>query len=246
MKIVVYDDSKEFLDFIKNSLDKINTKHGNILGAPVYFSEANEVKEYVSENKEHSTVFLLDIMDEDDTAVGYELAKYIKDIEPCNIVIYVSDFPENYIYTKSVFAKTNSYNVIAKMNENFFYELEETLLNAHPLVAKKVFLAKGKDEIRLIKYEDIIYFEITTKRSEYTKLTYKDGFIYIKDTLSHIKSTELDGNGVFIYSTRNCIVNVRAIVQIKKHEGKLIFTNGESVPFSPRRIERLLECISEL
>ncbi|MCL2577791.1 MAG: LytTR family transcriptional regulator [Defluviitaleaceae bacterium] len=246
MRIVVYDNDKEFLGSLKNSLDKLNIKHGNIFGTPVYFSNKDEVKEYVLENKEHLTVFLLDIMDDDDIEVGYELAKHIKDTESCNIVIYVSDFPENYIYTKSVFAKTKSFNVIAKMNEIFFYELEETLLDAHSQISKKVFIAKGKDEIRVIKYEDILYFDKTTKKSEYTKLTYKDGFIYIKDTLRHIES-QLEGNGVFRYSTRGVIVNVRAIKQIIKHEEILILTNGARIPYSSqKRIKGLLECMSEL
>jgi len=59
MRVAIYDDDKQFLDIIKSSIDKINMRHGNIFGTPMYFSEKNEVIEYVSENKEYPTVFLL-------------------------------------------------------------------------------------------------------------------------------------------------------------------------------------------
>jgi len=239
MRTVVYDDDKKFLDFIKNTLDKINTKHGNILGAPVYFSEANEVKEYVSENREHLIVSLLDIMD-DNIEVGYELANYIKAIEPRNIVIYVSDFPTK--YTSNVDETIISHAFIPKENDNLCGALEKALTSAHSMVAKKVFLAEDKNEIIAIKYEDILFFE-KVKHKKLIKLFHKDGYIYINNTLKNIKS-QLECSGVFFSSTKGFIVNLKNIKQIKKTEEILVFNNGELVPFSPKLRTRLIKCMS--
>ena len=240
MKIVVYDDNRDFLELIKNALGKINSKHGNIFGTPVYFSGKNEVMEYASANKDQLTVFLLDIM-VGDVSVGYEIAKHIKDTDPCNLVIYVSDFVEDLI--SNVYEKINLFTFIAKENVGHSDELEKVLLAAHAQLTKKIFLAEGKDYFKPIKYTDILYFE-KVKETEYTNLFHKNGVAYIKDTLKSIKS-KVDGNGVFLYSKKEYIVNVNEIAEILKHEKRLLISNGDCIPFSPTRKKELIRCMSE-
>ena len=242
MRIVVYDDDNNFLDFIKNILDKINKKHENMLGTPVYFSEENEVKEYVLANKKHLTVFLLDIMVDDEIAIGYDLAKYIKEIEPCSIIIYVSNFLKNYM--KEAYAKMKSLTFIEKENENIFNELEEVLKDVHNQVTEKVYLiAEDKFIFKSIKYKDILYIE-KIKNTRRVILNYKNGFVYRNDSLISIKS-QLKGKGFFLYSTKNFIVNVKEIIHIDKREERLLMSDGKYVPFSRTRKRRLLECMLE-
>jgi len=234
MRVVVYDDNIEFLDFMKNLLDKINKKRGNIFGTPVYFSEKNEVIEYVEKNKEYLTVFLLDIM-ADDVTVGYEITNYIKSIEPRNPVVYISDCVEKYIYNVS--QKIISFTFIAKDSEEIYDELEEALLTAYSHLAQKVFISEDKKHLISIMYEDILYFE-KIKGTHYTKVVHKNGESPIKDTLKAIKS-KLDGKGVFIYPTKEFLVNVNKITEIDKRNRTLLIANGDCIPFSPERITEL-------
>ena len=134
----------------------------------------------------------------DDTAVGYELAKHIKGIEPSNLVIYISDFVDDLV--SNVYEKINLFTFISKANGEFSDELEMVLLTAHSQLTKKIFLAEDKSYFEPIKYTDILYFA-KIKETEYTNLTHKNGVAYIKDTLKSIK-TKITGNGVFLYSTK--------------------------------------------
>lgn len=241
MRIVVYDDNKEFLDFIKDILDKINTKKENIFGSPVYFSQENEVKEYVSENKEHLMVFLLDIMD-DNTTVGYELAKYIKAIEPCNIIIYVSDFSDDYL--SKIDEQADSLAFVQKKNDNFCNALVKALTLAHSQVTGKVLIVEGKNFLKRVKCEDILYIE-KIKETDKIILFHKNGDVHIRDTLKSIIS-RLEGKGVFLYSSRDFIVNAKEVLEIDKHRRTLLISNGEYIPFSRDRKKEVIECISSL
>ena len=240
MRIVVYDDDKNFLEFIKDTVAKINTKHGNIFGTPVYFTEKKEVMEYVTANKDQSAVFLLDIM-ADNVSAGYEIAEHIKDTEPCNLVVYISDFIDDYALNME--QKIISFAFIRKGSPHFFDELSKALLSAHSQLAGQIFLAEEHSNFTPIKYKDIFYFE-KIKRDKYTNLVYDGGAVYVRDTLKSIKA-KLDGKGVFIYSNKRYIVNIRKITEIDKHDEMLVFVNGDKVPFSPTRKKELLTCISQ-
>ena len=241
MKIVIYDDDLRFLNLLQNTIDIINNKRGYIFDALVYFSEKNDVIDYIEKNKEYQTVFLLDIM-ADDLTVGYELAEYIKEVAPNNPIIFISDYMEDFM--TNVSQKINSFTFIEKASANLFIELEEVLLTAHAQIARKIFVGEEKNNIKPIKYEDILYFE-KVKSTQYTNLVYKNGALFIKETLKSIKS-KLDGNGIFAYSTKEFIVNVKEIKHIDKKKQMVLMTNGDYIPFSPTRKKGLIKCLSQL
>jgi len=240
MRIVAYDDEKKYLDDMKNSLDKLNLKHENIFGTPVYFGEKNKVMEYADENKGQSTLFLLDIM-ADGTPVGFELAKYIKDIEPSSLIVFVSYFDESLLFNVSQEIKSCTF--ISKASDRCFDELEEALLIARAQFAKEVYMVKDNKNIKPIKYDDIIYFK-KMKGSKYIELVYKYGHVFTIDTLKNIKS-ELTGKGIFLYSTKEFIVNAKGVTNVNTRKKILTFTNGDQVPYSIFRKRELLRCISE-
>ena len=239
MNIIVYDDEIKFIDFMRESLDNLNSKHNGIFGTPTYYLDITDLQEYAVANKEAPNLYILDIMT-GSVQTGYTLAEHIKAASPDSLIIYVSNYKEK-ILSNSMIHKMMSLGFILKDSDRFCSELEEGLLNAYNLFAGTYFVAKTNKGVVKLRYKDIYYFH-KKKRTETVIVRHRNGLHMFNDSLANIKK-KLASH--FCYSTKEFIVNTQAITQIDMPTKTISFDNMEQCPFSRNHRKELLRWVSE-
>ena len=237
MNIVVHDDNFEFLSFMRDSLDKLNSKNDGAFGKPIYISDPKDVLSYANDS-ETATVFILDIMTGSEQT-GFELAKLIKKINPDNLVFYATDYSEKVLLSKME-EQMLSLGFIYKGSERFLLDLEEGLNTAHDLLSGMFFIAETHKNIYKRRFDEIYYFQklknssVVAVRHKYGIDTYRDNLVNIKKKLcSH-----------FCYATKEYIVNTKAVTHVDKDSKMLYFGEEDKCPFSRTRKKELLKWIS--
>ena len=237
MDIVVFDDELEFIEHMKNALAEICTKHNGAFGSPVFFNNMEEILLYAEAHRSKPIVFLLDIMTGNEQT-GYKIAKRMKELNPDNLIIYITYFKEKIL--SNVYERIYSFLYIYKDSDNFNDELEQGLIHARDALTNQYFIIKSYTSILKIKYENIYYFE-KSKENRFVSILHKDGIVRIWDSLVSLKE-KLDHN--FLYASRELIVNVKAVIKIDKKEKLLYFDNNIQCYYSKTRRKELLNAIS--
>ena len=238
MNVIVYDDDIKFIDFMRESLDELNSKHNGIFGTPIYYLDTKALQEYAVVNYENPALYILDIMT-GNVQTGYTLAEHIKKANSENLIIYVSDYKEK-ILSNNMVHKMIALGFILKDSDRFLSELEEGLLSAHDLFAGVYFVATTNKGAIKLRYQDIYYFH-KKKGTETVIICHRNGFYKFNDSLVNIKSRL---SSYFCYSTKEYIVNTQAITKIDNQTKTVYFGNAEQCPFSRTRKKELLKWIS--
>ena len=236
MDIVIFDDDPKFINTMKEALDNLNTKHKGIFGTPTYYGNKSDVLIYAEANKDKPVLYLLDIT-AGGKQTGYELAESIKEISPDNLIIYVTDYNEQFF--SNMAHKLLSLTFILKDSGRFSSELEEALLIAHGFFAKEYLVDNSAKTIIKIRIKDIYFFE-KKKMTDFTFVVHKNGLYCIKRSLSDIKNRV---GSKFHYSSKEFLVNTEAIVQVDKVNKILHFENGAQRPYSKHRQKELFQCL---
>ena len=236
MDIVVFDDSKRFLAFMKDMLTELNTKHHGAFGLPVFFDCADDVLAHADAHKDDPIVFLLDIM-ADDRQVGYQIGETIHGINPDSLIIYITSFTEK-ILSNSIH-RLNAFYMIYKHSGDFYHALEMGLLKARDTFANKFFIHPNRIKFRRLRYEDIYYFE-KKKNTTFIHVIHKGGVSTIKDNLANIKKML---NHYFCYASKGLIVNTMAIIAIDKTDHILYFDNNHQCEYSKTRRKEILYAV---
>ena len=238
MNVIVYDDDIKFINFMKESLDELNSKYNGIFGTPAYYLDIKALQEYVVVNNENPSLYILDIMT-GNVQTGYTLAEHIKNASSENLVIYVSDYKEK-ILSNNMMHKMLAMGFILKDSDRLLAEIEEGLLSAHDLLAGIFFVAVTNKGAIKLRFQDIFYFH-KKKRTETVIVRHKNGFYKFNDSLVNIKSRL---SRYFAYSAKEYIVNTQAITKIDYQTRTVYFGDTEQCPFSRTRKKELLKWIS--
>ena len=237
MNIIVYDDDVRFIDFMKESLEKLNSKHNGILGTPSYYSEAKDIMHYAVSNKDNPSIFILDIM-ADDKQIGYMLADGIKKLNSENLVIHVTDYKMQ-VFENEIIHRINTFGFVLKGSSKFLSELETAILKARNSFKSLFFVAKTGKTVIKIRLEDIYYFEKKKNTDSVTIYhkngsdTYRENLIYIKNKLSNH----------FCYAAKESIVNTQAITRIDKINKIIYFGDNVKCLYSKNHKRELLKWI---
>ena len=232
MNIAVYDDDVDFIDKMKNALAEINNRQNGVFSTLMFFNSMEDILIYAESQKNNPMVFLLDIMTGNEQT-GYIIAERIKEFNKESLIIYITNFKE-YILD-NMFQRIFSFFYIFKDSARFNYELENVLQYASAVLANQYFLCNNDVEIFLLKLEDIYFFE-KIKEPKLIQVVHKGGCVHIRDSLKNIKRA-LDHN--FHYSSKEYIVNTRAVIRVNKKEKILYFKNGEYCYYSKTRRKEL-------
>ena len=238
MKIIVHDDNFEFLNFMRDSLDKLNSKNYGAYGEPIYISSPEDVLNFAKELKTPA-VFILDIMT-DNEQTGFELAKQIKKVNPENLVFYVTDYHEKVLLSKME-EQILSLGFICKGSNRFLLDLEEGLNTAHDLLSGLFFIAETHKNVYKRRFDEIYYFQ-KLKNSSVVAVRHKYGIDTYRDNLVNIKKKL---NSSFCYATKEYIVNTKAVTRVDKDKNMLYFGDEDACPFSRTRKKELLSLISK-
>ena len=236
MKIVAYDDDIKFIDILKKSLVALNNKHGGVFDVSTFFNNISDTLACAKDCKGTPSIFLLDVVAANQQ-VGYELAKSIKNINPDNLIIYVTDFTEEIIYNMT--QKLMAVCFVLKSSEKFLLELEEGILFCRDLLNDKFFVAENNSSLLRVRYDDIFFFE-KYKGTQYINIVHMGGNFSFKGNLTEI-SAKLELH--FIFANKSVIVNTRNIQTLEKSTKTLHFEYGHECNYSRLRQGELYKWI---
>ena len=114
-------------------------------------------------------------------------------------------------------------------------------LNPEQLTVRKISLSTT-DKIHLIDVDNIIRCE---SDNYYTIIYFKDGSnLMVSKTLKEIEQRleEYD----FVRTHKSHLVNIRCIMNFIKDEMMIVLTNGDKIPVSKRKKEKIMEVINNL
>ena len=233
INIVIYDDDIDFIESTQNIINELRIHSNRNWYEPQCFTKADATLVFAEKNHNRPAIYLLDIV-ANGAIVGFDLAKQIKEINPDNLIVYISDYVDKLVFGEMTY-KMLALGFIVKGSERFVADLEVTLQSACNILHSCYFI-NFDDQVIRIKVDDILYFH-KKKETNYVHLVHKYGTHIFRDSLSNIK-TRLDKR--FCYSTRDYIVNTKAVVRVDRRENLLYFDNKKTCPISNSRKKELL------
>jgi len=236
MDIIIYDDDKAFLKIMQDTFAKLRVKHSGVFSELSYFSNKDDIMTYIDAN-DRTSLYILDIMT-GKTQTGYEIANYIKSVNNENLIIYVTDFKDEIM--SNIRHKLLSISFILKDSINFFEEIEVSILTANDLLSGQYFTYKSSREVFNVKYDDIYYFG-KKKNTDYTYIVHRNGRFSIRCSLREIKNKLPDW---FCFSTKEYIVNTRAITHLDNENKIVHFAKDINCPYSRYQKKELLKWTS--
>lgn len=184
------------------------------------------------EEKEYDIVLLdMELPEEN----GLQVGKKVKQYHPDSIIIYITNYVE---YAVEAF-EVNAFRYIPKkiLKEKLPQAYEAVLSNLH-MKENRYFVVKNNSKMEKIQ-EDQIYF--LRKEKKYVYIIHKMGQSKIRLTLDEA-AERLKGEE-FVRIDRGCIVNLKHIMSLERHQVKM--RDGTMLPVSQPQLANVKRRISE-
>lgn len=182
----------------------------------LYQSHFDKVIEFAEKNLEHTNVYFLDIILNQDNMSGLTLARQIRKIDITAYLIFISSHPE--LSLKIFQNRLKALDYICKLDDNVQKRIcdcidtiaYETSLSGNTDISRKIML-KRTNSIYTVKLSDIMYIE-TRPGSRLLYCALNDGtVIEFHDSLKEVMK-RLDNR--FFHCHRSYIVNTRHIKEL--------------------------------
>jgi DNA-binding LytR/AlgR family response regulator len=235
VKIAICDDSKEYIEIVKEVISRIMTDNNIVCKISTFTSGISLVEDY--KRKSFDIIFLDMEMPEKD---GVETGLLIREISEKPIIFYLTSHKE-YAY--------ESYQVKAK---NYLLKpiksevLEKELLEASKDLNTPLEFLDLKDIHGIIHRIPLSEITHILRKKEDRKLhiyTLNKEEIIIVQTLKSIENS-LSCCSFFIRSGKSCLVNINNIRAI--HKNTIIFSNDETEEASRRCLSDLVNLFKKL
>lgn len=225
IKIAVYDDNREFLDFMQKELLRLSDKQ-NITFIINLYRDGKEIENLISRQVQTFDILFLDI-DMPDMS-GLDVAKRLRERNSESILIFLSAY-EQYVFEAIEY-------------QPFRYIRKERILQELPLAMKAAcsrlkemndnyIIVKTPHSQIVIKYEDIMYFQTNVRKVE---LHLNNGNICIvRKTIRELYEEVRDCHFIKIHS--GGVVNIRYIRKFSYCD--ITLDNGEQLMVSRRQIK---------
>lgn len=237
MKIIICEDNKKILDFIKKTIENYITIHE--LDATIAFENDNPEKilEYVT-NNELGNCYFLDIDLGEGNMSGVELGVKLRYIDPFAKIIYVTShnefiknvidemiMPFAYISKNTQTLENDLRRVLEKVQAQYLLELEK---NTN---ADKIAIKLGAKQM-YFDIKDILYFE-TVGEHKISLKTKGGNELQFFGTLAKIEQLR----DSFFNCHRSYVINMDNVKSYSKE--KIIFQNNEEHYFPDTAIRKI-------
>lgn len=231
LKIYICEDNNEQREKMNTFVDELLAVGNMYMEKAVVTADPYEIIESV-EKDSVGGVFFLDV-DLNTDINGLELAKRIREIQPRCFIVFVTTHSEMAFMTFSYRVEAMDY-IIKDNLEELKSRLHQCLIKANERSQeddeKKKYLIKIGDNIRLVPYDEILYFEAVTDVRKIVLHTHDA----VLEFTGKLKDVEQQMDERFYRCHRSIIVNRDYIKQIDKENRIIYLVNGESCPMSVR------------
>lgn len=222
IRIAIVDAKSEFIEKEKRITETYFQKVGVLCEISVYQNEEWFLLELPEE------LFEIYILAADmPQHPGIALAREIRKKYPAPVIIFVA---ENSQYAIEAY-EVDTYRFIPrKILEEALENTYDTLLPRMLEQEAKCYVIEKKGDMEKIHQEDIYYLK---KDGKYVVIWHKKGENRVRKSLAEMLE-ELD-NPLFLWTDKNCVVNVRHILSLKNHE--LLMRDGNTLTVVKHRFK---------
>lgn len=233
INFIVCDDEKQIIELVKNIISKIMFKTNleyKVHKFTDYDKKFNDIIKSDLENK----IYILDI--EVGKYSGLDVAKKIRNTDWNSVILILTAHSElEYLAFKS---KLLLFDFISKFDlyENQIFDT--ITLCVEKVISNDKLIIKVDRKYEQIAYDNILYLTYDSY-SRKLKIITKSGEY---ETNASLKETKEKLKGNFIYTHRDCVVNLKNVKTFDLINRKIIFKNGiETYLLSKRYVKEVKE-----
>lgn len=226
MNIVIFEDIPNHREFMIKTIGNYIKEKSLKAVIEICTDDIEEIRRYIRSNKIY-TLYFIDIMDSQDNPVGLKLAEEIKEQNQADIVVFITQYLKEVIYSTE--HKVIALNIIPK-SKTAKLEICKSIDYAYSktIIADCLVIDGSYGDTFKVKYDDIYMIE-SVKGCHKVRIHYHNGTYECAGLLKELK---LDSR--FNRCHRSYIINTDKVEYVSSRDKVVTLSNGLKAHYSTK------------